>query len=523
MKRSGKCLFFLFVILWGLSLLSVCSNARAGGPGTPAAASDAHQVQTGAGSEQPGSPLPGRSGGPRPTGGSLQPAPGRQASSGNSSSGVQLEQPVLIGAIILLAGALISGILLFKNKVRLPAFNERFVIIGLLCLGLALRLGLARLMTGHPYDMGLFSSWASAAARDLGGVYSNNRVDYPPLYMYVLYLAGQAVSLSWLNPCSSVILKLPSILADLATSYLIFSRARKHLDPALAGFLAAFYLFNPAVLVNSSLWGQVDSFFTCLLAAALILLAENKAPWASLFFAAAVLMKPQGIIFLPVWFFELIRQKDWKLWIKSVGMAAASVLVIILPFALRQGPLWIIELYMKTLGEYPFASVNAFNLFNLLGANYTRYSETLGFMSYQSWGMLFIVAVTALGWFIYARANHVKLAPAVALLLISGVFTLAAGMHERYLFPALALSLFAFIYLGDKRYLYLSGGFSLSIFLNTYLVLFATIKGVHSVAGAGIPAFTAILNLFLLAALVIVTLEIVFKESFAPHLRKLSL
>lgn len=512
MNRSGKGLFMLFLILLGLSLLSVCSNTRAGGSSVSAAASDARQVHTRTGSEQPGSPPPGRPEGPGPDGGSLQPAPGRQALSVNSGS-AQLEQPILIGAIILLVGWAAAGLIGLRKKPGLPASNPRPAILGLLVLGLAVRLGLASLMTGHPYDMGLFASWASAAARDLSGVYSNNRVDYPPLYMYVLYLAGKAISLSWLNPYSTVILKLPSIFADLATSYLIFSRARKHFDPALAGFLAAFYLFNPAVLVNSSLWGQVDSFFTCLLAAALILLAENKAPWASLFFAAAVLMKPQGIIFLPVLFFELVRQKDWKLWLKCLSMALAALLVIILPFALRQGPLWIIELYLKTLGEYPFASVNAFNLFNLLGANYTRYSETLGFMSYQSWGMLFIVAVTAWGWLIYARANHVKLAPAVALLLISGVFTLATGMHERYLFPALALSVLAFIYLGDRRYLYLSGGFSLSIFINTYLVLFATIKGVHSAAGGGVPAFTAILNLFLLACLLKILLETGFSKS----------
>jgi len=515
MNWSGKGLFALLLILLCLSFLAVGSTAWAGdSSGLPAAASDERQLQPRSASEPPASASPGRPGGGRAEGGSPQPAPGRQASSGNAGSGAQWEQPVLIGALILLAGMAVSGFILFKKKINLPASQGRLVIIGLLGLGLAVRLYLAGLMAGHPYDMSLFASWASAAARDLSGVYSNNRVDYPPLYMYVLYLAGKAFSLTWLNQYSVLILKLPSLLADLATSYLIFSRARKHLNPALANFLAACYLFNPAVLINSSLWGQVDSFFTCLLVAALILLAENQVARSSLWFAAAVLMKPQGIIFLPVLFFELVRQKDGKLWLKSGGIALAGLLAIITPFALRQGPFWIIGLYMNTLGEYPFASVNAFNLFSLLGANYTRYSETLGFMSYQSWGMLFIVAITAWGWLIYARANNVKMAWACALLLISGGFSLATGMHERYLFPALAISLFSFIYLGDRRFLYMSGGFSLSIFLNTHVVLFATLKGVHSIAGIGIPAFTAILNLLLLAYLVKVISETVFfKES----------
>ncbi|MEN6390683.1 MAG: hypothetical protein ABFD04_09730 [Syntrophomonas sp.] len=510
MNWSEKGLFTLLLILLCLSSPLVCSRAWAGDlAGMPSAASDGQQVQPRSGSDQPGSPPPGHPGGGRPQGVvSPQAAPGPPASSGLAGGGAQLEQPVLIGAFFLLVGAAISGLLLFKKKIDLATSRERLVIMGLLGLGLVTRLVLAGLMTGHPYDMGLFANWASAAARDLGGVYSNNRVDYPPLYMYVLYLTGKALNLSWLHQYSTVILKLPAIFADLATSYLIFSRARKHLNPILASFLAAFYLFNPAVLINSSLWGQVDSFFTCLLVAALIMLAENRVSWASVLFAAAVLMKPQGIIFLPVLFFELVRQKDGKLGLKSVGMAAVSLLVIILPFALRQGPFWIIELYMKTLGEYPFASVNAFNLFNLLGANYTRYTEFWGFMSYQNWGIFFIVAVTALSWFVYARANNIKMVWAAGLLLISGVFTLATGMHERYLFPALALSLFTFIYLGDRRFLFMAGGFSVSIFLNTHAVLFATIRGVHSLAGAGIPTFTAILNLLLLVYLVKVMLDI---------------
>lgn len=515
MNWFGRGFLSLLLILLCLSSAFVCSSARATDlAGMPAVASDVRQFQPHSGSNQPGPPAPSHPGEGRAEGGSKQPAPGRQVLPGNSSSGVELEQPIIIGALtLLLLGAVISGLVLFRKGIKLPTPKEPLFIVCLLGLGLVLRLALAMLMAGHPYDMSLFASWASAAARDLSSVYSDNRVDYPPLYIYVLYLAGKVLSLPWLNQCSTLILKLPAIFADLATSYLLFARARKYLNPPLASFLAAFYLFNPAVLINSSLWGQVDSFFTCLLVAGLILMAEGKTPWASFLFAAAVLMKPQGIIFLPVLFFELFRHKDWKLFFKSLGLGLAGFLIIILPFAFRQGPLWIIELYLKTLGEYPFASVNAFNLFNLLGANYIRYSETLAFMSYQSWGMLFIVAVTALSWFIYARTDNVKVAWAVALLLISGVFTLATGMHERYLFPALALSLFSFIYLGDKRFIFMAGGFSVSIFLNTYTVLFATIKGVHSVAGAGIPAFTAVLNLFLLTCLLKIVLEISLKKS----------
>jgi hypothetical protein len=117
MNWSGKGLFALLLILLCLSFLAVGSTAWAGdSSGLPAAASDERQLQPRSASEPPASASPGRPGGGRAEGGSPQPAPGRQASSGNAGSGAQWEQPVLIGALILLAGMAVSGFILFKKK-----------------------------------------------------------------------------------------------------------------------------------------------------------------------------------------------------------------------------------------------------------------------------------------------------------------------------------------------------------------------------------------------------------------------
>ncbi|WP_407306505.1 hypothetical protein [Desulfosporosinus sp. SB140] len=44
----------------------------------------------------------------------------------------------------------------------------------------------------------------------------------------------------------------------------------------LSIFTVAFYCFNPAIFVNSTIWGQVDSFFTLIVIAGVVLLAEQK-------------------------------------------------------------------------------------------------------------------------------------------------------------------------------------------------------------------------------------------------------
>ncbi|MFC7441847.1 hypothetical protein [Laceyella putida] len=72
-----------------------------------------------------------------------------------------------------------------------------------------------------------------------------------------------------------------------------------------------------------------------------------------------------------------------------------TALVIVLPFSFGQEPLWTFKLFSGTIGEYPYASVNAFNFYSLLGANYAADSATLFVFSYHTWGMIFIVMITA--------------------------------------------------------------------------------------------------------------------------------
>jgi Gpi18-like mannosyltransferase len=63
-----------------------------------------------------------------------------------------------------------------------------------------------------------------------------------------------------------------------------------------------------------------------------------------------------------------------------------------------------------------------------------------------------------------------------ALIQIAGVFTFSTGMHERYLFPAAALAILAFLYVKDIRLFGLYVLFSITSFLNMYYVLFGGLR-----------------------------------------------
>lgn len=425
----------------------------------------------------------------------------------NTGAGSNYTVPVVVYAIIFFLAILAVYFSLIRSnrlsKLKIDKGNQKLIILTLCMVGLLLRIALGILIEGHPFDLNLFKSWATSAANNLSQFYTGrNSSDYPPLYIYILFLIGKIESLKVMYPYFTILLKLPSILADIGTALLLFKLARKYLTSELSIFVAAFYIFNPAVFVNSTIWGQVDSFFTLLVVAGVVLLAEHKLVYSSIFFTAAVLMKPQGIIFLPVMFFELVRQKSLKSFFKVIISGVITALVIILPFSANLNILWIFKLFASTLGEYPYATVNAFNFFYLLGANYTKDSSILLLFSYHTWGMTFIVLITLIAWLAYVKGKGNFIASAAALILISGVFIFSTSMHERYLFPAVALAVLAAVYLQEKRFILLATGFSITAFINTFYILWQTNLGINRAAFDALPAATSILNLLLFGYLV---------------------
>lgn len=101
----------------------------------------------------------------------------------------------------------------------------------ILSTGLILRLIIAVTIEGFSSDIGLFSYWAQQAADDLFHIYQGDFfLDYPPFYLYVLFLIGKTGILLGLTGAEALyllLLKLPSIAADLITAYLLYRLAEK--------------------------------------------------------------------------------------------------------------------------------------------------------------------------------------------------------------------------------------------------------------------------------------------------------
>ncbi len=353
-----------------------------------------------------------------------------------------------------------------------------------LCLLLAgaalVRLVLAVTTKGYGPDIGTFSAWAGHAADGLFSFYSPGYfADYPPGYIYALWLVGKlrlVFGIDFDTPAFLLLLKLPAIICDVAATWLIFHIGRKHWTSAAGLAAAALYGFNPAVILNSAVWGQVDGILTLFILLGVWLLETSPAV-SAVSFAIALLVKPQTLIFAPLpilWFaWRLLRrEKDtFGDLLVFLGAAIATFSLAVLPFTTDKGPGWIIGKYADTLASYPYATLNAFNLFALTGGNFAPVEERFLFLPYGVWGYAFIALIVLFAAVTAFKGTAPSRFAYIPLFLCVSVFVLSAKMHERYLFPALALALLFHIMSHERRGLFLFAGFSVAQVLNTMDVL----------------------------------------------------
>lgn len=354
---------------------------------------------------------------------------------------------------------------------------------------LAARITLASVFIGHN-DITFFRYWAVQLQKDFFSFYDGlSSYSYLPAYHYILYLVGLLARLLGIPYTSGifwVMLKLPSIVCDLVCAYLIYKISLKYLSPSRALAFCLLYLFNPAVFINSSMWGQVDSFLALFTILCVQFALERKYIQCLAVIGAALSFKLQFAFILPVVaafilkdIVKSIKSRDYRIFSRlAIGFAAmvGAFLLLTLPLTIKYmlagKPFFFIEVYLAQMGAYDYFSVNAFNFYSLIFKNWQPIPDTLimGFLSYEALNFIVIALLSllcmALCW--KAEDKHIYLCCA---LLVLAVFTFSMEMHERYMFAALPLLLLSAAATRDNH---VTGGvaaFSILQFLNCGLLL----------------------------------------------------
>ncbi len=460
--------------------------------------------------------------------------------------------PLWPSVLLCLASALflcllVRGALSARSGRTVPAVPSLLILF--FC-GLLIRLAVMGTVRGYDVDIGCFTGWGQSMAQAGPGQFYTDAgfCDYPPGYIWIL---GLFVTVGgWFGASASEwLVKLPPVLADLISAALltgyIFKKERLSLRdrrlPLSALMPGLFCLLNPMILLTGAGWGQADGVMMLFLLITVLAAIEHRWEWALPAYVAAVLIKPQALMFGPMGLaalgLDLVSKKKAgegtaKTWIRfgiGAGISVVLAAAVILPFRGNQPAGWLIALYQRTMSYYAHATVNACNLYFLAGANWVGIGQSasrlfpllaglllalpalaafllggrkkgpeknlclsvtaagglvmitaLFPLPYQVYSWLLIALSVGLSLYAFLRAGQLRHLPLYGAVLLVMLFNLGGMMHERYLFAALPLLVLAWYLEKDDRILLLLGLMTVSSLLNAGCVLSRN----HRIGGA---------------------------------------
>ncbi len=347
---------------------------------------------------------------------------------------------------------------------------------------------------GYEVDLNTFSSWFGTAAQYGPRIFYNvvSWCDYPPFNVYIFWGLGSiANTYSFFGtPQMSYLIKLLPSLFDIATTAVIFFYLRKQTKFSTSILVAILYVFNPAIIINSAVWGQFDSIYTFFLLLSITLFLSSKPKLSIVFLVISLLTKPQSIAIVPLMVFLIFKKYGWKTLLTSLLAGIVTALVVIIPFEWNNPIVFLSNIYFGAFEGYAYTSVNAFN-FWAFGGLWVRETTFLFATGWLLFGALVgFVLITVHKRFHISEQLLVLFS---AFILFFGFFMLPTRIHERYLFPALSIIALSLPFLKKMRPIYIV--LSFTCFINQLYVLYYLNLGIFIPAGDLVVIGVSLINL----------------------------
>ena len=334
-------------------------------------------------------------------------------------------------------------------------------------------------------DFDVFLMWSKALLDDgLRGFVS----EYPPFGLYILALLQAVLRIFGLGDhylAASLLMKMPAILSSLAIAYLAYIWAKKNYSDSKPWLIMVMIAFNPAFIINASMWGQMDMVMILAAVLSLYYLKQKKPVPALLFYTVGCLIKPQMIFLAPVFgmflilpAFEKSHRRDALKKI-IIGAAASFVLFFLaaLPFKERFTDIWLIDFFGHITGEHPVNTASAFNLFGLAGGSFKPYTDSFLLLNYKIWGYIFIALICVAVAVMCVKNKKRRDIFILGAFCMAAIFTLGVSMHERYILPAIAFLAISLVFNKDRRAVIFTVLYTLLAVINQSIILFDLFGG----------------------------------------------
>lgn len=340
----------------------------------------------------------------------------------------------------------------------------------------------ARMLVGvlyfNTFDTFWYRNWAFSLPGGFFDVYSRAdeiSLDYPPLYLFCLYLTGLAYRFFGAdcgNMLQMFLMKFWPIVFDVCCTLMVYIAARKWSETG-ALFAAALWAANPSVFFNTAFWGQTDALMAFLLIAAFYLADSERPVWACVMFAVAGLTKYQSLFFTPVLLIFIFRRFGIKRLLCGIGAAAATVAAVFMPFMLGARNPWLFfDVYLGGAGTYKYLTFNAYNIYGLFSLNTVDDSTAIiGGFNFVYLNFLVLAAIIVFVGYLMLKGKNCDIYVG-SLLIMQCIFMLSTRMHERYQIVALPFALLAFVKTRERGFAWQFAGLTALTLINQAIILF---------------------------------------------------
>ncbi|MCL2234340.1 MAG: hypothetical protein FWC11_02545 [Firmicutes bacterium] len=395
-----------------------------------------------------------------------------------------------------------------KEKQKTTGLNLGILFGATLGLGLVLRLIFTFVVAGHRGDMSeLYTFMNLMSDGNMWQAFSVYGIYPVQAWMFMIFGGiGNATGANMDSIGFPLLYKLPFIIADLVTAFILFKAAKRYINAQTGLIFAAFIMLFPLFIFASSIWGSVFSIFMMLLVLTFYLIAKRNYIGAIFANSFALLTTRDALYVLPVVLIFLVvacvrygtvvrhskpknisgiigNIKDKRESKKELRKATLNVILIPTMFIASLVLMYLVSLpvlvgnnanpfvlffniFFYPLGAIDNFGTNALNIFNLFLRNDSIFTAPMVVFS-----ILFAVVVVALVMLIYiSRKNRANLSFLAAFILLTlSVFFMGFGAMN--LVAPLGLFLLSFILIKDKRILKVFGLTSFAVLLNGFAVM----------------------------------------------------
>jgi hypothetical protein len=130
-----------------------------------------------------------------------------------------------------------------------------------------------------------------------------------------------------------------NVVFGLADGVLIYLNLRElHVGERWSRIGAALFIFNPAVWFSMSIWGQTHVISIFFVLAAVFFVQRNMPTWAWLALVAALLTRPQMVVFGLLLGVVLLRKFPWRTNVGAISWTVIVTFVVLAPLTLATSP-----------------------------------------------------------------------------------------------------------------------------------------------------------------------------------------